>query len=73
MLDLLIKNARISTEPAAPSFMGDLGVQDGVIRSVGKANGHTAERVSTPRGWCWRRASSIRTRTTTRRSRGTRW
>src|SRR6185295_11685529 len=45
MLDLLIKNARIVDGTGGPSFMGDLGVQEGVIRSVGKANGHTAERV----------------------------
>ena len=45
MLDLLIKNARICDGTGAPSFMGDLGVKDGVIRYVGKANGQTAERV----------------------------
>ena len=45
MLDLLIKNARICDGTGAPSFMGDLGVQDGLIRTVCKANGHTAERV----------------------------
>jgi N-acyl-D-aspartate/D-glutamate deacylase len=45
MLDLLIKNARVVDGTGAPSFMGDLGVQGGVIRSVGPANGHTAERV----------------------------
>jgi N-acyl-D-amino-acid deacylase len=45
MLDLLIKNARVVDGTGAPSFMGDLGVQDGLIRSVGKPNGQTAERV----------------------------
>jgi N-acyl-D-aspartate/D-glutamate deacylase len=45
MLDLLIRNARICDGTGAPSFMGELGVQQGVIRSVGKANGQTAERV----------------------------
>jgi len=45
MLDLLIKNARVVDGTGGPSFMGDLGVQDGLIRSVGKANGHTATRV----------------------------
>jgi N-acyl-D-amino-acid deacylase len=45
MLDLLIKNARIVDGTGVPSFMGDLGVQDGLIRSVGKGNGHTAHRV----------------------------
>jgi len=45
MLDLLIKNARIVDGTGAPSFMGDLGVQDGLIQKVGKANGGTAERV----------------------------
>jgi N-acyl-D-aspartate/D-glutamate deacylase len=45
MLDLLIKNARICDGTGGPSFMGDLGVQDGIIRSVGEANGHTAARV----------------------------
>jgi N-acyl-D-amino-acid deacylase len=45
MLDLLIKNARVVDGTGAPSFMGDLGVQGGLIRSVGKANGHTAARV----------------------------
>jgi N-acyl-D-aspartate/D-glutamate deacylase len=45
MLDLLIKNARICDGTGGPSFMGDLGVQDGLIRSVGKPNGHTAGRV----------------------------
>ena len=45
MLDLLIRNARICDGTGGPSFMGDLGVQDGLIRSVGKGNGHTAARV----------------------------
>ena len=42
MLDLLIKNARIVDGTGSPSFMGDLGVQDGVIRSVSRSNGLTA-------------------------------
>jgi N-acyl-D-aspartate/D-glutamate deacylase len=45
MLDLLIKNARICDGTGGPSFMGDLGVRGGVIRSVGRPNGHTATRV----------------------------
>ena len=45
MLDLLIRNARIVDGTGAPSFMGDLGVQDGLIRSVGATAGRTAERV----------------------------
>ena len=45
MLDLLIKNARICDGTGAPSFPGDLGVKDGIIRYVGKANGQTAERI----------------------------
>ena len=45
MLDLLIRNARICDGTGGPSFMGDLGVQDGLVRSVGNSNGHTAERV----------------------------
>jgi N-acyl-D-aspartate/D-glutamate deacylase len=45
MLDLLIKNARIVDGTGSPSFMGDLGVQDGLIRSVSRSNGLTAERV----------------------------
>jgi hypothetical protein len=45
MLDLLIKNARIVDGTGASSFMGDLGVADGLIRSVGARNGQTAERV----------------------------
>jgi N-acyl-D-aspartate/D-glutamate deacylase len=45
MLDLLVKNARICDGTGAPSFMGDLGVQDGLIRTVGKPNGHAASRV----------------------------
>ena len=45
MLDLVIKNARICDGTGAPSFMGSLGVKDGVIRHVGKANGQTADRV----------------------------
>jgi N-acyl-D-aspartate/D-glutamate deacylase len=45
MLDLLIRNARICDGTGAPSFMGDLGVQDGLIQKVGRSNGATAERV----------------------------
>jgi N-acyl-D-aspartate/D-glutamate deacylase len=45
MLDLLIKNARLVDGTGSPSFMGDLGVQDGLIRSVSRSNGLTAERV----------------------------
>jgi N-acyl-D-aspartate/D-glutamate deacylase len=45
MLDLLIKNARICDGTGGPSFMGDLGVQDGLIHKVGRSNGATAERV----------------------------
>jgi len=45
MLDLLIKNARICDGTGAPSFMGDLGVKDGLIRHAGTANGQTASRV----------------------------
>ncbi|HEY7436972.1 MAG TPA: amidohydrolase family protein, partial [Methylomirabilota bacterium] len=45
MLDLLVKNARICDGTGAPSFMGDLGVEDGIIRSVGRTNGQTAGRV----------------------------
>ena len=45
MLDLLVGNARICDGTGAPSFMGDLGVKDGVIQYVGPANGQAAERV----------------------------
>jgi N-acyl-D-aspartate/D-glutamate deacylase len=45
VLDLLIKNARICDGTGAPSVMGDLGVKDGIIRSVGATKGETAERV----------------------------
>ena len=45
MLDLLIVDARICDGTGAPSFMGSLGVEDGVIRYLGKTNGQTAERV----------------------------
>lgn len=45
MLDLLIKNARICDGTGAPSVMGALGVEDGLIRSVGPANGQAAKRV----------------------------
>jgi N-acyl-D-aspartate/D-glutamate deacylase len=34
MLDLLIRNARICDGTGAPSFMGDLGVTDGLIRTI---------------------------------------
>src|SRR5687767_3784232 len=45
MLDLLIKNARICDGTGTPSFMGTLGVKEGVIHSLGTASGQTAERV----------------------------
>ena len=35
VLTLLIRNARICDGTGAPSFMGELGVQDGLIRFVG--------------------------------------
>lgn len=61
MLDLPIKNARICDGTGGPSFMGDVGVQDGLIRSVGKGNGHIAERVLDAEGLALARASSIPT------------
>jgi len=45
MLDLLIKNARICDGTGAPSFVGALGIEGGIIRSIGRANGQTAGRV----------------------------
>src|SRR5262245_18817473 len=45
MMDLVIKNARVCDGTGAPSFMGTLGVEDGVIRYVGPRDGQTAERV----------------------------
>jgi N-acyl-D-aspartate/D-glutamate deacylase len=45
MLDLLIKNARICDGTGTPSFMGDLGVKDRLIRYLGQPSGQTAERV----------------------------
>jgi N-acyl-D-aspartate/D-glutamate deacylase len=45
LLDLLIRNARVVDGTGAPSFMGEVGVEDGVIRSVGTRKGQAAERV----------------------------
>jgi N-acyl-D-aspartate/D-glutamate deacylase len=45
MMDLVIKNARICDGTGAPSFMGTLGVEGGVIRHVGPRDGQTAERI----------------------------
>src|SRR5262245_9462301 len=45
MLDLLIKNARICDGTGTPSVMGSLGVKNGLIQSLGKTSGQTAERV----------------------------
>jgi N-acyl-D-amino-acid deacylase len=45
MMDLVIKNARICDGTGAPSFMGTLGVENGVIRYVGPRDGQTGERV----------------------------
>ncbi len=45
MLDLLITNARICDGTGAPSYMGDLGVKDGLIQYLGTSNGQTAARV----------------------------
>jgi N-acyl-D-aspartate/D-glutamate deacylase len=45
MLDLVIRNARIVDGTGTPAFMGDLGVADGRIRSIGPSTGQTAERV----------------------------
>ncbi len=45
MMDLVIENARICDGTGAPSFMGTLGVEGGVIRYVGPRDGQIAERV----------------------------
>ena len=45
MLDLVIRNARIVDGTGRDAFMGDLGVADGRIRSIGPSAGQTAERV----------------------------
>jgi N-acyl-D-aspartate/D-glutamate deacylase len=45
MMDLVIENARICDGTGAPSFMGTLGAEGGVIRYVGPRNGQTAKRV----------------------------
>jgi N-acyl-D-aspartate/D-glutamate deacylase len=45
MMDLVIENARICDGTGAPSFMGTLGVEGGLIRYVGPRNGQTARRV----------------------------
>ncbi len=45
MLDLVIRNARIVDGTGKPAFMGELGVADGRIRSIGPSAGQTAERV----------------------------
>jgi N-acyl-D-aspartate/D-glutamate deacylase len=45
MLDLVIRNARICDGTGAPAFMGDLGVEGGRIRYVGRSAGQTADRI----------------------------
>ena len=72
MLDLLIRNARICDGTGAPAFMGELGVKDGLIRSVGPTNGQTAARVIDADGLVLAPASWIPTPTTTPSSRGIR-
>ena len=65
MYDLVIRNARIADGLGGPLVAGDLAVKDGRIAAVGKVNGRSAETVDAG-GWCWRRARSTCTPTTTR-------
>ena len=44
MFDLLIQNARICDGTGTPSFMGTLGVKDGMITHVGGETGQAAQR-----------------------------
>jgi hypothetical protein len=68
--DLLIRNGTLVDGTGAPRRRADIAIAGGSIREIGEVKGSAGKTIE-PKAWSSRRASSTRTRITTRRSAGT--
>ncbi len=69
--DLVIKNGTVVDGTGAARYQADVAIADGKVAEIGKVTERRRAHHRRARPRAWRRASSIRTRITTRRSAGT--